>query len=194
MASFHAVATVGQAILGLLTDACPRSEFPGAGFALYQAKDFQSPMTEGISLYLHRIVVSTARRRLPDRIDASGRRFRPSLPVDLYFLLTAWAQSATLQHHLLAWAMRALEDTPSLPSGLLNRFSARPDTFAPEESVDLALEAVPQQDFLAIWEVAKHHMQISATYVARVVPIDSTIELEQAPTAQTRVIGVGSQA
>lgn len=192
MASFHAIATVGQAILGLLTDACPRAEFPAAGFALYQAKDFQSPMTEGISLYLHRVVASTARRRLPDRIDAAGRRFRPSLPVDLYFLMTPWAQSATLQHHLLAWAMRVLEDTPSLPAGLLNRFSARPDTFAPEESIDLALEAVPQQDVLAIWEVAKHHMQISATYVARVVPIDSAIELEQAVPAQTRVTGTGA--
>src|SRR5690242_13751103 len=98
MASYHAVATVGQAILGLLTDACPRTEFPSAGFALYQAKDFQSPMSEGISLYLHRIVVNGTRRRLPDRVAPDGKRFLPSLPVDIYFLLTPWAQTATMQH------------------------------------------------------------------------------------------------
>jgi hypothetical protein len=193
VASYHAVGTVGQAILGLLTDACPRTEFPTAGFSLYQAKDFQNPMTEGISVYLHRITVSTSRRHMPDRVTNDGRRFRPSLPLDLYFLVTPWAQSAAMQHHLLGWAMRVLEDTPCLPSGLLNRFSTRPDTFAPEESVTLALEAVGMQDFLAIWEVSKHHMQISATYVARVVPIDSFIEIVDNPPAQTRLMAVGEK-
>src|SRR5579859_4591606 len=99
-----------------------------------------------------------------------------------------------MQHHLLAWAMRVLEDTPSLPSGLLNRFSARADTFAPDESVDIALEAVGIQDFLAIWEVAKHNMQLSATYVARVVPIDSSVELVENPPAQTRVFIAGERS
>ena len=128
MASYHAIAGVGQAILGLLTDACPRTEFPAAGFALYQAGDFRAPMAEGVSLYLHRIGPSVARRRMADRVTPDGRKLMPSLSLDLHYMLTPWAQSTVVQHHLLGWAMRTLEDTPILPAGLLGRASASPAT------------------------------------------------------------------
>ena len=55
MATANAIAATGQAILALIAGAVPRDGFPAAQFELYQAKDFQSPMEEGISLYLYRI-------------------------------------------------------------------------------------------------------------------------------------------
>ena len=55
MATANAIAAIGRAILALIAGAVPRDEFAAAQFELYQAKDFQSPMEEGISLYLYRI-------------------------------------------------------------------------------------------------------------------------------------------
>ena len=78
MASFRAVAAVSRAVLRLIEDSCPRTEFPDAQFALQQAIDIaKAPIPEGISLYLYRVGVNTTRRNLPPRIEPDGRQFRP---------------------------------------------------------------------------------------------------------------------
>ncbi len=128
---------------------------------------------------------------MPERIARDGKRYRSPLPIDLHFLMTAWAPTPVLQHHLLGWAMQTLEDTTSLPPGLLNRFAAAPDTFAANETVEVSLESVAMQDLLTVWEFAKHNMQISATYVARLVAIDSARLVESPPIVQTRELDAG---
>ena len=59
-------------MLGLLSDAVPRDQFPNAQFELYQMSNFQQPMEEGISLFLYRIAANTSRRNLPPP-TGSGR-------------------------------------------------------------------------------------------------------------------------
>ena len=114
MATHNAIAQVGQAVLGLLADACPRSEFAGAQFELYHAKNFQAPMDLGVSLYLYRLTIAADIRNMQPRTDRTGRRFRPSLPIDLHYLLIPWANNAVMQQRLLGWAIRQIEDTPIL--------------------------------------------------------------------------------
>ena len=137
MATHNAIAAIGQAILGMLASACPRPEFAGAQFELYQGSNFQSPMDEGISLYMHRITPANNIRNLPPRVGPDGRRYRPSLPIDIHYLLIAWARDAAKQHRLLGWAMREMENTPILHAGLLNQYGPEPDTFGANENVDL---------------------------------------------------------
>src|SRR5262244_2648978 len=84
-------------MLGLLSDAVPRDQFPNAQFELYQMSNFQQPMEEGISLFLYRIAANTSRRNLPPTTGPDGRRFRPPIPVDLYYIATAWAPTAVRQ-------------------------------------------------------------------------------------------------
>src|SRR5215510_6575265 len=119
MATYPAIAVTGQAILKLLADSCPREEFAAARFELFQVGNFSQspPMEEGISLFLYRLGVNAARRNLPSHVKFNGLRYRSPLPLDLYFLMTAWAKTAAKQQRLLGWAMRVLEDTPLLPSG-----------------------------------------------------------------------------
>jgi len=191
VATYHAVAAIGQAILGLLEQARPATEFDRSQFLMYQSANFQAPMDEGISLYLYRVAVSTARRNLPAKTLPDGRRHRPPLPLDLHFLLTPWAKTATKQHRLLGWAMRALEDTPILPASLLNHYGPEPDTFAPDETVDVVNEPISLQDIFNIWEIAKHNVQVSVGYIARVVPIDSLDVETDGPPVQTRVFDIG---
>ena len=69
MAQYPAIAATSEAILGLLQSAAVGTEFDGATFAHYQGKSFQSPMTEGVSIYLYRLTVSS-NRNLPPRLGA----------------------------------------------------------------------------------------------------------------------------
>jgi hypothetical protein len=186
VATYQAVAATGQAILGLLADACPRDEFPGARFELYGPSDFKTPMDEGVSLYLYRIGVNTSRRSLPPRVGPDGRRFRPPLPLDLQYLLTAWARTAARQQRLLGWAVRALEDTPVLPAGLLNHFGPEPDVFQPHETVELICDPVSLQDLVNIWDPFKASTQLGMTYVARMVALDSALELREGGPVQVQ--------
>ncbi len=191
MASAYAIAATGQAILGLLASAVPRDEFASAQFELYQAKNFQSPMDEGISLYLHRITPANNIRNLAPRVAPDGRRYRPPVPIDLHYVLTAWGRDAVKQQRLLGWAIRIIEDTPLLPASVLNQHGPETDTFRPTETVDLIMETIAIQDMGSIWEVARHHFQPSAFYTARMLVLDSRFELEDAPAVQTRVFRNG---
>jgi hypothetical protein len=132
---------------------------------------------------------------MPFTIGPSGRPFRPPLPVDLFYLMTPWAKTAEMQHLLLGWAMRAIEDSPSLPPALLNAHFPDVRPFRNDETVDLIHDPLSMQDINNIWEIlGKHNVQVSATYVARVIPIDSRVEVGvDAGPVQTRVFDAGQQ-
>ena len=191
MAKHNAIAAVGQAILGLLSAARSSPEFADSQFELYQGHNFQSPMDKGICLYLHRITPANNIRNLPPRVAPTGKRYRASLPLDLHYLLIAWARDAVKQQRLLGWAMREMENTPLLHASLLNQHGPETDTFDSSETVDLILDSIPILDMGAIWEVARHHMQPSVAYTARMVRIDSDVEITEAGLVQTRVLGPG---
>jgi hypothetical protein len=188
MAQYPAIATLGQAIIKLLMVSRPVGEvFDKARFELYQVENFAKPMEEGISLYLYRIGLNAARRNLPLRIGLDGRRYRAPLPLDLHYLLTAWGKSSERQLRLLGWAMRLIEDTPLLSSGLLNDIGPEPEIFFPNETVELVFDPLSLQDMYSIWSIMKVSQQPSASYVARAVALDSINPLTEAPPVQTRV-------
>jgi hypothetical protein len=191
MANPYAVAAVGKAILALLAAARPTPEFASAEFDLYQGRNFAAPMEEGISLYLHRITPGSNTRNLPPRQEIDGRRFRPSVQVDLHYLLMPWARDAFKQHRLLGWAMRVLEDTRVLHASLLNQYGPEPDLFAQNECVDVIMETIAIQDMGSILEVAKPNIQVAVPYVVRMVTLDSDVELVEADRVQTREFGLG---
>ena len=92
-------------------------------------------------------------------------------------------------------AMRTIEDSPSLPPALLNAHFPDVRPFRSDETVELIHDPLNLQDLNNIWEIlGKQNIQLSATYVARVIPIDSTIESGvDTGRAQTRVFDVGTK-
>jgi Pvc16 N-terminal domain len=195
LAGFDAIAVTSRAIIGLLEDARPAS-FEHAQFRLFQTVDMTEPrdgFTEGVSLYLYSVTFNTTRRNMPPRRDPlTGLRRRPPVPLDLHFLLTAWAANAGQQQRLLGWAIRMLEDTPILPPGFLNRFGPPGvDVFDESETVEVVGETLSLQDMYDIWQVAQSHQQPSLGYVARQVSIDSTVEMSDAAPVQTREFDSG---
>jgi hypothetical protein len=191
MARHQAIAATGQAIISLLDDACP-AEFDGASFSLYQPKDFQSPMEEGVSLYLYRIAVNGSRRSLPPTIGPDGRKYRPPIPLDLNYLLTAWAKTAGRQQRLLAWALRTLQDSPVLPASFLNNYAPEHDVFRTHEAVELIFDSLSLQDMNNLWGVMKTAPPLSVTYIVRLIAIESEIPIDDtAKEVQTRVFDAG---
>ena len=185
MARYPAIAATSDAILGLLQTAAIGSEFAGLSLEHYQAKNLEKPMNQGISLVLYRVNVS-ANRNLPPRRGVDGRRYRPPLPLDLHYLVIAWADDTIKQQRLLGWAIRTIEDSPVLPAGVLNQHGPEPDVFRPSETVELVWENLSQQDTTNIWDAAKAKEQPAAAYLARYVEIESEIPLVEAAPVQTR--------
>jgi hypothetical protein len=188
VAKAQAIAVTGQAVLGLLADNIPKSEFTNARFELYQPSNFQSPMEEGISLFLYRIEVNAGLRNMPNRIGLDGISRRAPLPLDLYYLLTVWAKDTIKQQRILGWAMRTLEDAPVLSAGRLNNFGPEADVFSPNETVEIIYQTLSLQDISNIWSAFKVSPPASVAYAARVVGIDSTIPLQETAPVQVREI------
>src|SRR5205823_1050103 len=146
------------------------AEFDGnpLQFKVYVSRDFAQPMDAGVSLFLYRIYTNASNRAPAGRLDREGKRQRAQLPLDLHFLLTAWARDASLQHTIAGWMMRTLDDLPSLPAGLLNQTYA--EVFHPDESVEIGPAELSTEELFRIWDVIANNVyQISVPYLARVV-------------------------
>ncbi|HEU4880752.1 MAG TPA: DUF4255 domain-containing protein [Longimicrobium sp.] len=187
MANYRAIAATGASLAGLIRDRYPRDEFgSGLDVLLYQTSDFESPMTDGFSVYLYRVGVNATIRNRPPRRGPGGERYRPSLPVDLYFMITPWAQDVERQLRMLGWVMRLMEDTGVLSAGHLNHYLQENDTFAPHEAVELINDPLPLGDYLTLWDRLRHRLPASATFTLRMVSIDSDVLLGDGPSVQTR--------
>jgi len=187
MATLYALAAVTQTILGILADARPKPEFDDAKFEAFQFKDFQRepPISLGMSLYLYRVSVNASQRNMPPSVDIDGR-MRHRLPLDLHYMITAWAMTAINQQRLLGWCMRTLEDTSCLSATLLNNYGRPERSFHPAESVQLLYDPMSLQDTIQLWDVLKPNIQLSVTYTARVVYLESPLEMGGEEPVQSR--------
>jgi hypothetical protein len=177
MATPDAIAATTDALRSLLDGAAKDSSaFSAITVSIYQSDDLQRMLTAEtsatLSVLLHRISVSAARRNVPVRIGPNGERYRPPIPLDLHYLVSAWAGDPRMQQRLLGWAVRILEDSPVLPSALLND-NGWDGTFAPDETVELTWEPLTPNEEFDIWQVAQTNQQPSASYIARTVAIES---------------------
>jgi hypothetical protein len=173
MASHVAIASTCEAIVRLLRSNFDPADFNSAtlDFQVYVADNFLQPMDQGVSLLLYRIYPNGTHRNPAGRI-VNGQRQRTKLPVDLHFLLTAWAKTASRQHEIAGWMMRVLENNPILPASLLNAY--QPDVFHDGEAVEVTLAELTTEDLFHIWEVMIQHVyQLSVPFVARRVEIES---------------------
>lgn len=153
-------------------------------FLVYGSKDFEEPMSAGVSLFPYRIHANGAFRSPPSkRVTDEGVRHPPQLGLDVHFLLTAWGSRASLELAILGWAMRVLEDRGTLTASLLNGVS--PGTFHSDETVEVVPADLPMEDMMRIWDGLPRDYQTSVPYTARVVRIESLL----APQPLARVLG-----
>ena len=196
MATHAAIAATSNALLGLLESAAAgEAEVATASFSLYNSEDLRRSIGERLvlSLHLYHVAVNTSRRNVGPQVDALGVRRKPPIPLDLHYLLTAWSKDPTTQQRALGWAVRVIHDTATLPAAILNRHAPE-DVFRAAETVEVVWQNLTRQEVADIWEVARTNQQPSASYVARIVEIESTVSLEEYPLVQTRDFAYGAVA
>jgi hypothetical protein len=189
MARYQAIAATSNAIRLLLENAAATSEWSNGEFELYQADELQTPVDTSkpkVSVYLYRILLSSVRRDRGPRVALDGVRYQPSIPLDLHYLVTAWSSDPTTAHQLLGWAIRVLADTPVVPTGLLNEYTAASEIFAPDETVELVWESLSLTDLYDIWQVSSQKQAPSASFIARMVVLDSDVALDDGGLVHTR--------
>lgn len=199
MAQYAAIRAVGESVLELMREACPLAELrlgPSARFeqaSLGSLADGQAVPAEGFYLVLWRVGITGAPRNLPPRRTHDGRAFRPSLPVDLHFLMLPIAATADKQTEMLGWALAFLHQLPALGGEVINRSTKGiPAAFQPEESVELVADPLNAADYLALWDRVNGGFQAGMTYVARSVQLDiDQPEPSGAPVTESR-FGVDS--
>ena len=192
MADFHAIQVTCDAVMRLLQESYrPDLIEPATSlqFEVYGTADFKDHMAQGVSLFLYRVHVN-ATQRAPLVKDPVGNMRRQLLPLDLHFFVTAWAPKASLQHAILGWALRLLEDNPILSSSLLN--GVREDTFRGDETVELVAGQLTNEELMRIWDDLGTEYQLSVPYVARVVRIESMYELPGVEPVTRRQIDYGA--
>ncbi len=186
MATFQAIETISDVLVRLLqashdpadfgTDEQSDDDRQRLQFAVYQGEDFrvdESPtVMPGVSLFLYRVQPNETMRTPPGRRRPSGQKERTQLPTDLRYLLTVWAETATMQQRIAGWVMRTLEDTPIIPRGVLH--SAHPNVFAPDETVEIVLDELTNDELFRIWDVLDAPYRLSIPYLVRNVRIESS--------------------
>ncbi len=192
MASHQAIAAVSAAIQKLIDDRWPRALFNGLETKILPLSELGSadiPAT-GFVICLWRVSINSQRRARGPRTDIFGRKFKPSLPIDLNYLIIPVAKGADMQQRLLGWLMRMMEDAGPISSGQLNHYLDQSDIFAPDEEVELLCDPLPLADYLTLWDRVKTMPQ-GMNYVMRLVLIDSDQMLDEAAPVITRSFEFG---
>jgi hypothetical protein len=178
MAQHQAIAAVAAAIRGLIRERYPRADFGTLNVDIYQAKDIEKGLAgDGFAILLWRVAVNTQRRARGPRTDIYGRRFKPSLPLDVSFLVIPVANSTERQLRMLGWVMRALDDAATLTASQLNDYLTEDDIFSVDEDVDLVCDPLTIVDQLSMWDRIRKH-PLFANYLVRMVLIDSSQDLD----------------
>jgi hypothetical protein len=193
MADFRAIAAVSETVKFVLQDNFDKTDFDNNDlqFEIFLAGDFSAKkLSAGVSVFLYRVYPSGNSRRPAGRLSAEGRRERPQLPLDLHFLLTAWAADASLAHRIVGYMMRVMEDFSILPASLLNSVideKVLPPVFHPDEAVEVVPSELINEDLLRLWQdLVQHEYELSVPYVARNVYIESRMVLTEGEPVQQR--------
>ena len=188
MATHRGIESTCQAVVEILRDNYDPAAFNrDLEFRVMSAAGFESGPTAGVSLFVYRVMVGDTPRTPAGRRSESGARLQPQLPVDVHFILTAWASDASLQQGITGWMMRTMDDHRVLPPGLLNRMA--PGVFRDDETVEVLDGELVSEDLFRLWELLGNvTYQLSVPYVARNVRLESERELVAAALVRERVV------
>ena len=194
MANFQCIAATGRSLERLLNasfeELDPISDSPLRPRAvLIRTEDFEGVGTDtsfiqppALSIYLYRVDFNKAMRASWSAVGSINGRAH--LPLDLHFLLTAWAQNAEYELRILGRAMQTLEEHPSLSGPLL----VEEGEWATGDSVQIVMEEITTEAVMRTYDSLPHDYKLSIPYVARVVRLDGAPTPAQEVT--TRVLGL----
>ncbi|ABC63947.1 DUF4255 domain-containing protein [Erythrobacter litoralis] len=193
MAQYQAIAATSAALKALIEERYPRAEFGGTlNVDSRHVADLEEDQTDdGFAIVLWRVTINKELRARAPRTDVFGNRFKPSLPLDLHFLVIPFARSVERQHRMLGWVMRMFADVGHISAAQLNAYLAEDDIFPATEDVELVADPLPLADHLTVWERLKN-FPAYASYQLRMVLIDSTVSMTENPPVVEREFEYGA--
>src|SRR5713226_1601835 len=193
VASFTAISATGKTIERLL-NACFAVDKPhptkSVKAVLVRTDDFDtgssssliSQKEPALSIFLYRVEVDPVTRAGWAAVGSFDGRAH--LPLDLHYLLTAWADGAEFEQDILGSAMACLETTPILSGPLLYPSSA----WEPNEGIQVGPEDVSTDNLMRIFDSLEASYRVSLPYRARVVRIDGLVAVPP-PTVTDLIVG-----
>lgn len=176
MASADAVRDTADTIAFLLRAGIPALD--PTKITVATPDEFESlrdPLKPNVTIFLYRIAVNPQLRNAPRRLLPDGTLRPPPLPLELSFLITAWAKDTRDELRLVGRIMQVLYDHRELgPADLVGT------SWDTDDSVQLILESLPLDDHYRIWDANEVAYRLSLTYLARVVGL-TAIEAIAAP-------------
>lgn len=172
MAGFRGVAATGRSLEAFL-NAAYAAESPTDGaqtHAVLIRTDDLDPKNAAtlisppaLSILLYRVDFNKTTRAGWCSVGAVDGRTH--LPVDLHFLLTAWATNADEEHLIIGRTMLTLEEIGAFSGPLL----FPEGDWEPDESVQLFLEDMATDDLMRTFDSLPCGFRLSIPYLARVV-------------------------
>jgi hypothetical protein len=176
MASFAGIAAAGKSIERLLNRTFDDEQpVPGkkTKAVLVRTTDFD-PASVGtqigspaLSIYFYRVDFNKTMRAAWSGVASQDGR--PRLPLDVHFLISAWADNSEHELLILGRAMEGLEVTPILTGPLLQSSGE----WASNEGLQIIQEEVSMEAVQRTFDSLPTDYRLSVAYVARVVRIDA---------------------
>jgi hypothetical protein len=170
VATADALRDMGDTLVFLL-----RAGIPGLDpnlIAVATPDEFESmrdPVKPNITVFMYRIAVNPQMRNNPRRMRPDGTIQSTPLPLELSFLITAWAKDTRDELKLIGRILQVLYDRRELGAADLVGASWEPD-----DTVQLILESLPLEDHYRIWDANNVAYRLSLTYLARVIGLSAT--------------------
>ena len=179
------VRDAGDSIVFLLRGGVPAAMVDPARILLATPDEFTTlatPTNPHITVFLYRIGVNGEMRNLPPRLLPGGRIEGKALPLDLFFLVTAWANDTRDELRILGRVMQVLHETPILgPADLVGA------SWESDDAVQLVFDSLPLDDHYRIWDATKVPYRLSLTYVARVIRIVPAATITAPPVVEAYI-------
>jgi len=194
MATWTAVSAAGKSLERLLTakfaedgDLAALLGTPATA-VLVRTEDFDPGNLQSVihrpavSLYLYRVDFNKTMRAAWSAVGYHDGVAH--LPLDLHFLLTAWAGNAEHEHALLGRALQILETLPILSGPLLQPSGG----WAAGDAVQVVMEEISTEAVMRTFDSLPVDYRLSVPYLARVIRLDGR-ETAVRPTVTTAVAG-----
>jgi Pvc16 N-terminal domain len=156
-------------------------EAEGAGIAVLARPPDRAGQANGqpnrVNLFLYQATVNAAWRNmnLPHQARA-GETAQPPLPLDLFYLLTAYAEGddEVRSHRFLGRAMSVLHDHPLLGAAEIKSALEESELHDQIERIRFTLQPLSVDEISKLWSGFQTQYRLSVAYQASVVLIEST--------------------
>jgi hypothetical protein len=186
MAHYRAILSVGESLVTYLRNAYPqelRDQFT-CDFRLVSSNELNADDLDfgtAITLYLHRVTMDPHLRNTGSAAGPFATRVPVSL--DLHYLLTVWADTATREQTLIGWVIRELYQHEALSQSDLTPAGG----WSPDEVIQVIPGEISNEDMMRIWDAIQPPFHVSLSYIARVVRIDPEARPDALPVVARRL-------